>query len=440
MMEEKQEHKHKEIELRSEEVQEVMGKIPVWILRWGITILFFVVLALVIGSCFFKYPDVITAQVSVTTVNPPAAIVCRASGKIKKLYVSDKQTVGKDDYLAVIENAARTEDILLLKGQLKGLDTENPGASLFPPLLADTVQPLQVGVIQPVYVAFLNAAREYVNFFDLGFYEKKIDFQQKQILRHEQYYERMKRQAGITEEQFRLSGRRWEKDSLMHLKGGISGPERDNSKSAYLQSLQGLESAKGGLETQQIQIAQLREDYLNLQLEKMEREEAVAQTLRHAKEQLTIALRDWELQYALISPIEGQVTFTGYWSENQTVNAGETAFVVVTEGKEEIVGKALLPIARSGKVKEGQRVNIRFANYPDQEFGMVQGVITSISLVPVEENYMIGISFPDGLTTNYKKTLPLSQQMTGTADIVTDDLRLIERFFMPIKQILKEGL
>ena len=40
----------KEIELRSEEVQEVMGQIPAWIVRWGITILFIVVLVLLVGG------------------------------------------------------------------------------------------------------------------------------------------------------------------------------------------------------------------------------------------------------------------------------------------------------------------------------------------------------------------------------------------------------
>jgi len=55
------ENERKDIELRSEEVQEVMGQIPAWIVRWGITLLFLVVVALLVGSCFFKYPDVITA-------------------------------------------------------------------------------------------------------------------------------------------------------------------------------------------------------------------------------------------------------------------------------------------------------------------------------------------------------------------------------------------
>ena len=85
-MEEK-ENKQKEIELRSEEVQEVMGAIPSWILRWGITVLFLVVATLAVGSCFFRYPDVIVSEMTLTGRSPVAPIVARASGKISRLYI-----------------------------------------------------------------------------------------------------------------------------------------------------------------------------------------------------------------------------------------------------------------------------------------------------------------------------------------------------------------
>jgi hypothetical protein len=41
------------------------------------------------------------------------------------------------------------------------------------------------------------------------------------------------------------------------------------------------------------------------------------------------------------------------------------------------------------------------------------------------------------MKTNYDRLLPISRQMLGTADIITEDLRLIERFFMPVKKMLK---
>ena len=70
-----EEKKYKEIKLRSEEVQEVMSEIPPWILRRGIATLFGIVMALLTGSWFFKYPDVIRADITVTSLEPPASIV-----------------------------------------------------------------------------------------------------------------------------------------------------------------------------------------------------------------------------------------------------------------------------------------------------------------------------------------------------------------------------
>ena len=90
-------------------------------------------------------------------------------------------------------------------------------------------------------------------------------------------------------------------------------------------------------------------------------------------------------------------------------------------------------------MKVGQRVIVRFMNFPDQEFGTVSGRVHSVSLVPAENNYLIEIALPDGLTTNYLKTPPVTYEMTASAEIVTEDLRLIERFFMPLKRVLKEG-
>ena len=56
-------------ELRSEEVQEVLGWVPPWILRSGITVLFFIVIVLFLGSWFYKYPDIIENQANMNYVS-----------------------------------------------------------------------------------------------------------------------------------------------------------------------------------------------------------------------------------------------------------------------------------------------------------------------------------------------------------------------------------
>ena len=57
-----------------------------------------------------------------------------------------------------------------------------------------------------------------------------------------------------------------------------------------------------------------------------------------------------------------------------------------------------------------------------------------------EDNYMVGIVFPGVLATNYGICLPAVREMKAAAGIVTGELRLMERFFQPLRKILKERL
>ncbi|MDR2039644.1 MAG: HlyD family secretion protein, partial [Bacteroidales bacterium] len=406
---------------RSEEVQEVMGKIPPWILRWGIAVLFIVVLSLVTGSCFFKYPDVIAAEMILTGQFPVAQVVSRASGKISKLYVTDGQSVVEGGLLAVIENPASTEDVFSLK-ERKGGDKE-----------------LSLGDIQPSYAAYLQSLHEYENYYALNYYPKRIAAMQRQIEQYRVYYQNMERRQGVVEDQYRIARQQYERDSTLFARQVLSPSEHETARNVLLQSLYTLESGRASLENFRLQIAEMETNILDIGLQQAEKEIQVEQGLRTAAEQLSNAINSWELTYCLVSPIRGKVTFTKYWNENQYVTAGEGVFTVVPGENAVLIGKALLPVSRSGKVRIGQRVMIRFANFPDQEFGIVNGVVNRISLVPSDNNYQVEIGLPDGLTTNYRKTLPVTHEMKASAEIVTEDLRLIERFFMPIKRALKEG-
>lgn len=424
---------HKDVELRSEEVQEVMGQIPHWILRWGITILFIVVMILVIGSYFFRYPDVITTEMTLTGQSPTAQLVARASGKIASLYVTDGAHVSESSVLAIIENPASTGDILSLKEQLSG--------RLLSPdsLLSVRFGELTLGDVQSSYATFLSSLHEYRNYRELNYYPQKIASTRRQIEKYMAYAESVNRQQEVIESQHLIAGQQYSRDSILFTRDVLSPYEHEAARATWLQSWYSLEGANASLENLRIQIGQLEETLLDLELQQAEKENQLLQNYRTAAEQLMNAIAAWELNYCLRSPIDGIVTFTTFWNENQNIRSGDNVFTVVPHENEQLIGKALLPAQRSGKVKVGQRVIIRFLNYPDQEFGIVNGKVSTISLVPAEGNYSVEVAFPDGLTTNYGITLPLSYEMIATAEIVTEELRLIERFFMPLKKILAEG-
>ena len=69
----------------------------------------------------------------------------------------------------------------------------------------------------------------------------------------------------------------------------------------------------------------------------------------------------------------------------------------------------------------------------------MEGYVSAVSLVPAENDYVLEISFPNGLKTNYDCQLSVLLEMPATAEIITDDLRLIERLTLPVKKIMTEN-
>ena len=134
------------IELRSGELQEILGTVPHWILRWGITILGAAVMLIIAGSAIFKYPDTISAEITLTGTTPPAGIVAKASGKLDELLVEDNQPVVENEWLAVIENPVNTRDILYLKHLIDTLNMEG--------IIKLPHKDLKLGNMQSLYSAF----------------------------------------------------------------------------------------------------------------------------------------------------------------------------------------------------------------------------------------------------------------------------------------------
>ncbi len=430
-------NKQNEIELRSEEVQEVMSEISPAIVRWGITVLFIIIAILLIGCYIFKYPDVITSTVTVTTQEPPASIIARATGKIDKLYVQNNQKVMAGTTLGVVQNPANTTDMLMLSERLKKWNMQQQDLNAAKIIFDD--KPLQLGSVQSSYATFLSLLREYADFKELKYYQQKIVLQEQQVSNQKDNMLEMKHQGKFVKQQLETALSTFKRDSLLYKKGVVSEDDFDAAKSKLLQSRQSYSSLQSSIKQSEIEITQGKGSMLDLQQQFKENENKYAVGLRLATEQLSSDIKTWERDYLLVSPINGLVNMMGFWSNNQNVLSGETIFTIQPAIQTSPIGKALMPVQGSGKVKVGQRANVRLNNFPDQEFGYLSGIVQNISSTPNSNGfYVVEISFPYGLTTNYNRKLPITRQMDGSAEIVTEDIRLIERFFNPIKRLLRK--
>ncbi|WP_448777152.1 HlyD family secretion protein [Bacteroides congonensis] len=433
------ENRKPEIELRSEEFNEVLSAVPAWIVRWGIAMIACVVLMLLVGSAVFKYPDVISSTVTLTGTTPVSAVVARTSGKLQELYVGNNQQVKANTLLAVIENPAGTNDILRLKELLRQAENSLDTIALVPS------QQLRLGSLQSLYSSFYLSMSEYRQFKELAYHLKKIELVKARIVKNEVYYRNMLKQKDLSEAQAKIAHQQYARDSLLGVKGLVSKEAVEEAYSRYLQSSLSAENMERSLENLQIQLAQMNESLYDTEYQYLDQKNTLETQLRSLVNQLRAEIDAWEINYALITPIDGEITLTQYWTNNQNVTAGNVVFNIVPSNQGEIVGKAMLPTERSGKVRKGQKVNIRFSNYPDKEFGIVKGIVENISLIPVldvqnAKSYMVDIELPNGLRTSYNKDLPFLPEMEGQADIITEDISLLERFLMPIRKVITEGL
>ena len=420
-------------EIYTEEVQEILSKPPAGIIRNGISLIGIVIILLLLGSWFIKYPDKITAPIKVSTTQVPASLIAKTNGKITHLFVYNNQIVKKGDILAVIENNAEYSHILLLDSLMSSFDVNNDTI-----LECISTQPaLLLGELQSDFSQFQKSVSDYLLFRSLNLISKKIAALQKQLSLSEQYYKRLSDQSNLQGEDLQIAQNEFRRDSILFSQKVLSAAEYDKSRASLIQRKQSYMSSRTNLSSTQIQKAQIEQQIVEMELQQANESKQYIQNIQLSQKTLSNSINIWKNTYLIQSPMDGKVTFTNTREVNQNMASGDVVMTVVPEKKSELVGTIVLPMQGAGKVRQGQQINIRFDNFPYMEYGTVKGQVKSISLVTTESNYIVEVAFPNGLLTNYKKSLQFSQEMSGTAEIITDDLRLIERFLNPITSILK---
>ncbi|MCF8380179.1 MAG: HlyD family secretion protein [Bacteroidales bacterium] len=423
------------VELRTENVNEILGHIPNWIVRWGTLTFLFVLFIILFGAYIFEYPHIVQAKIKVTTENPPSNAIAKTNGRITQLFVKDNDQVEAGAVLAIIENPANYEDVFLVSDIMQVLEVgmRNPDSIL----TINLPTYVRLGSVQTEYSSFLKQLEDIRNFISLDYHNQKINSFEKEIERFGAYSWTLKKQSKILENERILAQKQYSRDSSLFRQGVIPEAEIEKSKSALLQKQRAYEESRSLLVNTDISISRLEQQILDLKLQESIDLSKHQIAVQEAYDNLAAAIGNWDQQYVLRTNVGGTVSFTKIWSENQNVVAGDLVMTVIPENSGEIIGKLDLAIQGSGKVANDQDVNVKFDNFPFLEYGIVQGKIKSISLVTNDNAYSVLVEFPHGLETNYGNTINFTQDMQGIAEIITNDESLLERIINPVKSVLK---
>jgi hypothetical protein len=88
----------------------------------------------------------------------------------------------------------------------------------------------------------------------------------------------------------------------------------------------------------------------------------------------------------------------------------------------------------SASLKIGQNVNLKFSSYPYLKYGMVKGIVSGVSSLPVHDYYPVEITLSFPLVSTSGQEFKFQQELKGTAEISTEDRRLLDRILQPTKK------
>ncbi|MBP6453894.1 MAG: biotin/lipoyl-binding protein [Bacteroidales bacterium] len=250
------------IEIRSDEVNDILSRPPRWIIRWGIGVIFLVVLIIIIGSSFFKYPDIITAPITVTSEILPANIISKVSGRINNLLVKDGDSVEANNIVAIIESPTEYSSYKALKDLCDGFSNVITRDKI----IFNYTFPanLKLGNIQAAYTQFLKSYNDYKSFMEANYHEKKILIIKNQIEQQRLMLNLCEQQMKISSEQYSLSKKSYKRDSLLFSQGVVAQTDIEQSRTRFLATKQQLESSKSSIVNMRLSLLKAEQSVFEL--------------------------------------------------------------------------------------------------------------------------------------------------------------------------------
>lgn len=417
----------------SDPVQEILGNPPAKILRLGTTIIFSVFVLLVFFSWLIRYPDTIPSPVIITTLNPPVTLISKVTGNIKHLYIKDKEKVSAGQLVAVMETTASISEIYLLKS---AIDTIT-----LPSLLQQQLLPAlsELGELQVYYASFLKSLSDLNNYSRNDLFGNRITSLNLEISRIQEYLNRLMVKEKLVSENQKLEAGKYYRDSILLTTRSIANLDLEKSRQSLIRTSIELQQVRLDHSQKSIELAEKLQLLQEFRINRVEEKDKLVAVLDESFMNLKAQIRIWENNYLLKSPIAGTLSFTKFWSANQSVVKDEAVVNIIPLEPGDFIGRINLKMQRSGKVKTGQAVNIKLSGFPYLEYGMVRGVVKSKSLVPTSDTYIIEISLPDGLTTLYGIKLDFTPNMQGTAEVMTDNIRLLQKIINPFRYMISKN-
>jgi len=411
--------------IRSDEVQEIISAVPNWMIRWGITLIFGLIVMLLVLSWFIKYPDIIFGNATLTTLEPPVKLVVRSSGKLTNILLEDGSTVEKNQVIAEMENPVTQNGIEFLKSYVLEIRSYLKSSKNELPLITENHV---FGAMQTNFNELQKNLKNYDEQIKNTYNTSRISNLKKKKQQYQILIAISIKQLALIKQELINAEDKYLANTNLYKKGVISKMDFYNEETAFRQKQMDVENAKRTTTDQQITLLNLAQELSDLEFQYYENERILANNIQANLLEIENGIENWQQNFSFVAPVSGKLVWLEKIHQNQFIEVGKSLFAITTNN-EKFIALATIPATGFGKIQTGQKARIKLNNYPTYEFGHLEGIVSKLTEIPNENTYQVEITLKNGMTSSYNKLLAFTPEMTGTAEIVTDDLRVIQRIF-----------
>jgi multidrug resistance efflux pump len=425
------------LQLRSNEVQEFISRKPNFFIRWGI-LLFFIVLILMGVICWFiQYPDLVTSKARLTSIISPKEVIARTEGRLQLIEVSNGVKVNKGRVLAYMESIANPSSVMQVHINLDSIllniseNNTNKIINFFP----DYTQQLflkELGELQQPFQTFMQSFVSFRDYISNGFYLRKRAMLQTDFINIIRLHSILQEQQLLLEKDLALSKQTFDANQTLVKDKVISALDYRNEQSRFIAKQLSLPQLKTAIISNESQQNEKKKEIAELENQIIVQKNSFVQSLQS----LITQFQQWELKYILKAPIDGVVQMEGFLQQNQFIRNNQVLFYVQPDSMK-YFAEIVIPQYNFGKVAVGKEVLLKFQAYPYEQFGAVNGIIDYISSTPTDSGFLAKVVLPNGLITSYGKQLRYQYGLVAQADIITENMRLLERFYYNIRKQIR---
>ncbi|MCA6494488.1 MAG: HlyD family efflux transporter periplasmic adaptor subunit [Chitinophagaceae bacterium] len=422
------------LSLRSDEVQDFISRKPNFFIRWGI-VLFFLILVIVGIVCWFiEYPDLVSTRGRLTSINAPKEVITRTEGKLQAIKITNGEKVMPGSVLAYMESIANPSAVLQLKRNLDSIlwiVSQNKTDQIinYFPNYSNQQYLNEFGELQQSFQTFMQSFVNFKDYISNGFYLRKRLMLQTDMNNIIKLHAILEEQLQLLNKDLALSKQTFDANESLAKDKVISALDYRNEQSKLIAKQMSLPQLKSAIVSNESQQNEKKKEIAELENQIIVQKNIFIQSLQSLLSQI----QQWELKYVLKSPISGIVEMSGFFQPNQFVKNGQVLFSIQPDSNQYFT-EILIPQYNFGKVSVGQKVLLKFQAFPHEQFGSVAGKVEYISSTPTDSGYLAKVILPKGLVTSYGKKLHYQYGLLAQADIITENMRLLERFYYNIRK------